>query len=497
MALFALQFPPGIYRNGTEYQSKNRWYDCNLVRFYEGTIRPIGGWRIKTTSTMTGVGRAITTWRDNSANTWAGIGTESHLYAMARTGVLSDITPSGFTPGRASATQGGGFGQGNFGAGTFGTPRADTSLIQDASVWTLDVFGQYLEACMADDGYIYEWQLNTGVIAAKVSNAPTARAIVCTDEGFVFALGAAGDPRNVAWCDQRDNTTWAPSATNQAGDYDLQTYGKLMCGKRVRGGTLIFTTLDVHLAQYTGDLFVYGFNKLADKCGVISQGSPAVIGDICAWMGNGNFWTYNGYVQQLPCDVSDYVFSNINAQQISKVTASVNTSYSEIRWDYPSAASNENDSFVVWNYRENHWTIGSMVRLSGTDRGPMLYPMMVGTDGNAYEHEVGFSYDGVWPYVESGPFQVASGPLQIGENDFVVHADALLPDDKTLGDVTATFKTKFYPDGPETSFGPYTLSAQTDLHFTARQAKVRYTGATLTDWRVGIPRLRVIAGGKR
>lgn len=490
MSLFPLEFPPGIYREGTEFQSRNRWYSCNLVRFFEGTIRPIGGWRVKSTSACTGKARAIITWRDNSAVTWAGIGTHSKLYAMARTGVLSDITPSGFTAGRADATVGGGYGQGTYGTGTYGTARPDTTLIQDASVWTLDVFGQYLQGCMADDGFIYQWTLNTGTIAAKVTNAPTARGIVCTDEGFLFALGASSNPRNVAWCDQRDNTVWTPSATNQAGDYDLQTYGKLMMGKRVRGGTLIFTDIDVHIATYTGDVFVYGFKKLGDRCGVCSQNAVGVAGDTVVWMDGSGFWTYNGFVSQLPCDVSDYVFSNINIQQISKVTCTVNTDYSEVRWDYPSNASNENDSFVVWNFQDNNWTIGSMIRLSGVDRGAMVYPLMMTTDGYAYEHEVGFSYDSVSPYLESGPFQIGNG-------DVVAHALQLIPDDITAGDVTATFKVKFYPDASETSFGPYTLTSKTDVRFTARQAKVRYTGATLSDWRVGVPRLEVVGGGKR
>ena len=35
----ALNIPPGIYRNGTEYQAKGRYYDSNLVRFFAGTIR--------------------------------------------------------------------------------------------------------------------------------------------------------------------------------------------------------------------------------------------------------------------------------------------------------------------------------------------------------------------------------------------------------------------------------------------------------------------------
>jgi hypothetical protein len=50
MAYIPLQIPPGVYKNGTEYQSKGRWNGSNLVRWYEGTIRPGGGWRKRATS---------------------------------------------------------------------------------------------------------------------------------------------------------------------------------------------------------------------------------------------------------------------------------------------------------------------------------------------------------------------------------------------------------------------------------------------------------------
>ena len=52
MALIPLKIPPGVYRNGTEYQSAGRWYDANLVRWYENTLRPIGGWRKKSNRTQ-------------------------------------------------------------------------------------------------------------------------------------------------------------------------------------------------------------------------------------------------------------------------------------------------------------------------------------------------------------------------------------------------------------------------------------------------------------
>ena len=45
MALLPIKIPAGFYRNATQYQAKNRWYDGNLVRFSEGRLRPIGGWQ--------------------------------------------------------------------------------------------------------------------------------------------------------------------------------------------------------------------------------------------------------------------------------------------------------------------------------------------------------------------------------------------------------------------------------------------------------------------
>ena len=96
-----LKLPPGIYRNGTEYQAAGRWYDANLVRWYENTLRPMGGWRKRATGQMTGLCRGFITWRDNSALRWIAAGTQSKLYAMNEAGTLKDITPSGFTAGAA------------------------------------------------------------------------------------------------------------------------------------------------------------------------------------------------------------------------------------------------------------------------------------------------------------------------------------------------------------------------------------------------------------
>lgn len=487
--LVTLQFPPGVYRAGTEYQSKGRYYDANLVRWFEGTMRPVGGWRPRAESAVSGKARAILTWIDNAGDAWIGIGSHTHLYAMDRAGTLTDITPAGLTAGTADATFAGGYGSGPYGGGTYGTPRPDTTTITPASVWTLDTWGENLVGCMAADGKIYEWDLDVLNDAAEITNSPTAKAVVVTAERIMFALGADGNPRAVAWSDQEDNTTWTPASTNQAGDFNLQTAGRLMCGKRVRGATLLLTDTDAHTATYQGRPFIYGFERVGTNCGVISQQGVAVIDGQAVWMGVNGFWLFNGYVSPLACDVSDYIFSDINADQVSKVHTVHNSAFGEVWWFYPSAATNEIDRYVIYNYREKHWSIGQMERLSGTDRGPLLYPLMVGNDGLVYEHEVGFDHDGSEPYARTGP-------LELGDGDTVVMCRQMIPDERTAGQVTASFKVRFWPNAAESSFGPYALSSPTDVRFTGRQVEVIYNG-TDTDWRVGNPRLEVVAGGQR
>ena len=493
MALIPIKIPPGVYRNGTEYQASGRWYNSNLVRWFEGTLRPIGGWRKKSTTQMTGVCRALLTWRDNAGDRWIAAGTQSKLYVMYESGVLKDITPTGITTGLADAATKTGYGYAPYGTSAYGVQRPDTGKLTPATTWSLDTWGEYLIGCSDADGKIYEWTLGftTPTLAAVVTNAPTScKAVMSTAERFVFALGAGGNSRRVQWCDQEDNTTWTPSATNQAGDFDLQTVGTLIAGKRVRGLNLLFTDVDVHVGTYIGLPYVYSFEKAGSSCGLISSQSAASIDNACVWMSQSGFFIYDGYVKPLPSDVGDYIFQNINYNQASKIHAVHNSKYGEVIWLYPSSQSNENDSYVTYNYRENHWAIGSLARTSGADRGVFLDPLMTSSDGYIYEHEVGFAYDSVSPFAESGPYQIGTG-------DNIMSVRQLIPDEDTLGDVKISFKSRMYPTSTETTYGPYTASQPTDVRFSGRQVKIIYTGNVLGDWRVGVTRVDVMQAGKR
>jgi len=487
MALVPLQVPPGVSSNGTDLQNVGRWIDASLVRWHEGTVRPVSGWSARTASTTNAAPRGCIAWTDLSDATNIALGTYNKLYHLSVGGTLSDITPVGLTAGQEDATLNTGYGGGFYGAGFYGTPRLTSSSYVPATTWALDNWGENLIACSDSDGKIYEWSLVTTVLPTAVTNAPTNNATAfVTEERFLVALGAGGDPRKVQWSDKEDNTVWTAAATNEAGDFNLQTNGSIRQGMRVRGQSLILTDVDAHTMNYIGPQLVYGFQRVGSACGTISRKAATVSNGVAYWMGPNGFFRYaGGGVEEIPCSVTDYVFSNVTGSQVSKIWAVPNTKFNEIWWFYPQGS--ECDHYVVYNYAENHWSVGVLGRTAGTDGGVVTVPVYAAADGAIYDHETGNNYDGAEVFAEALNFT----------GDTVSAVTHLIPDEDTQGDVTVTFKTRYYPNDTEYTHGPYTMASPTSVRFSGRQIRSRITGNALASWRWGIPRIDMKQMGGR
>lgn len=488
MPLIVLAIPPGIYKNGTQFQSQGRYYDADLIRWGAAGIEPIGGWVAQSMSALTGSPRRIMTWADNNNQAWTAVGTSSKLYAVTRSGTVSDITPAGFVAGRSDAIYGAGYGAGPYGVGTYGTPRTSTTNILPASVWSLTAFGEVLLGCM--DGTIYEWNQTPGTPAAPVANAPTAVAIKATDERIVMALATDGDPRALDWSDAENRTVWIPSSTNLAGGKRLQTNGSLKVCERVRGGYLILSDVDAHFVRYVGLPLVYQFSSLSEGCGVVSKGATVSTPDETFWFGEDAFWAYGGRVSPLDCDVKDYVFGDINRLQTSKVTGWHNSLKGEAWWHYPSSGSTECDRYVFFDYRKRIWGIGALARLCGVDRGVLPQPQLVGADGFVYRHETGDLKDARQPFV-------TSGPVQIGNGDRTMEVDEYVPDENTLGSVAASFSVRDYPMDTPVAVAAVAAASRTDVRFSGRMVSVTFTGDADVAFRIGDPRFNVKKGSPR
>ena len=92
MPLKKLTLRPGVNKENTRYTNENGWYDCDKIRFRQGTPEKIGGWQRISTDTFLGVCRSLWNWVTLSALNLIGVGTNLKFY-IERGGIYNDITP--------------------------------------------------------------------------------------------------------------------------------------------------------------------------------------------------------------------------------------------------------------------------------------------------------------------------------------------------------------------------------------------------------------------
>lgn len=494
--------PPGFRNHGPAMECRDRWRLGNLVRWEGGSLRAIGGWRPlqKESGGMTddvlvpaGIAREAHAWVANNGAPYLAVATDDNLYGAGVDLTFADITPVGFVPGVAGENLG--YGGKTYGRNPYGTGRISDGVTAPASVWTLDNWGEQLLACTSGDNTLYVWDLIASA-AAEITAAPPMDYFVVTAERFVMALGADNNPRKVAWCDRENYNDWTPVPTNEAGDIELVTQGALQGGCRVRGRTLLLTSQDAHVATYQGPPVVYGFQRVKRACGLAAPRTLVSAGQGAFWMGSEAFFMYDGsQVTEVPCEVLDYVFLNLNRNEIRKAWGVANERTNEVWWFYPSDTSTECDRYVAYDYEENHWLIGTLDRSAGTDAGAYTDPLWIASTREIYRHETGYSHQGEQPWSQTGP-------VLLGNGDNIMHAtqmiqDELQPEAITKADIELEVETKYVPDGPSFVWGPYMLEPYTDMRFTGRQARFKLTAEDGAPWRLGGIRLEYETGGRR
>ncbi len=83
---------PGVNRENTRYTTEGGWYDCDKIRFRQGTPEQIGGWTQISASRFYGICRSLWAWVTLGAQNLLGVGTNLKFY-LERGGSYVDITP--------------------------------------------------------------------------------------------------------------------------------------------------------------------------------------------------------------------------------------------------------------------------------------------------------------------------------------------------------------------------------------------------------------------
>jgi hypothetical protein len=281
----------------------------------------------------------------------------------------SDVTIQGqISSGNCDQSVGTGYGGGLYGVGLYGVPKQFAIAVQVPRIWSFDRFGDNVVLTPGGQQGVYIWANNPVTAPALQTNAPTAN-WVYQSNNMVVVLGADGS-----------NGTFANSNAGNANDWTFTqvdlvfvgiVYGasKFISQASSRNVDVLFTQDKVYQVRFVGLPIIWNVQELFDTDGLIGPKARVNIQDAVFWMGYGDFYVFDGTsVNILPNNtVKRYVYDNINQAQDYKVFASANPAYDEIWWFYPAGADTEPNNYVIYNYKEQHWTIGTLTRTAAAE----------------------------------------------------------------------------------------------------------------------------------
>ena len=429
--------------------------------------------------------------------------------------------------GLATTILGPGWGAGTWGRFTWGSAVGSLAG-QTLRLWSCDNFGEDL-IFNVTDGEIFYWDASGGLSSraypltsySGANQVPTvARKVLISEaDRHVIAFGTnpigstVQDPLLIRFSDQENPTDWNPTATNTAGDLRLSQGSEIVAAVRTTRQILVFTDSSLHSLQFIGPPFTFGTALLGDNVRISGPNAAVGINDTVFWMGQSNFYVFDGLIKPIPCSVLDYVFSDINTQQSFKIFAGSLGSQNEVWWFYPSSGSTENDRYVVYNYAEQIWYYGSLARTAWNDRatGQRSYPQATGTNGYLYDHERGLDDDG-----SAMSAFITSSDFDIGDGDQFMLIRRILPDLSFQGSSAtnpevdfSVFAKNFSGTSTEDSATGTVVretvvgnsedyNDQLFMRARGRQMSLKVSsGTTGVKWRFGAPRLDARPDGRR
>ena len=409
-----------------------------------------------------------------------------------------------------------GWGAGAWGSGTFGeaTSLDDTNQLR---MWSQDNFGDDL-VINPRMGGIYYWDQSSGTSSratalsalGDASDAPTKafqvmisdidRHVICFG---VNALGSSTlDPMHIRWSDQESAGNWTPSSTNTAGGVTLSGGSEIIGALRTRQEIIVWTDAGMHSMRFSGAPFIFTFNQIVEGVSMISPKAAINANNAVFFMDRGGFYIYNGAVQALPCTVLDYVYSNINLGQSFKCFGTSNIDFNEVMWFYPSSSSDEIDRYVIYNYVENSWSIGTMPRTAWIEAHMKKKPLAAATNNYLYVHEDGHDDDGsaMTAYIESADFDLEPD----GDNFMFLKRlvpDVRFKDEGGDDEVSVLIKGRDYSLDTLTTLSTSAVTNSTSQNFIrarTRQAVMRVqSSGSGYGWRLGSFRLDMRQDGRR
>jgi hypothetical protein len=297
--------------------------------------------------------------------------------------------------GNDNASIGNGWSAGTWSRGAWGS-GSPTPVVNPQRDWFIQNFDNDLVANIRN-GTIYYWE-NSGGLPARATplatttidsiapaDVPTQamQVLVSQNDKHLICFGAtpfgggAFDPLLIRWATQDQPNVWTPLVTNSAGFLRVSRGSAIVCAIATRQEILVFTEGTLNSLQYLGTTDVFGLQELSDNISILSPRSVVTVNNTAYWFGQDKFYAYGGRVETLPCTIRNHIFQNLNYDQADQIISGTNEGYNEIWWFYPTANSQINNAYVIYNHLEKIWYYGTIDRTAWTDSSLREYPQAV------------------------------------------------------------------------------------------------------------------------
>jgi len=427
------------------------------------------------------------------------------------------------------------------------------TITLEPGLWSLSNFGDVLVATIAN-GKTFTWDSS---IAARLSTraststsgfattnnptatrttliSPTTRHLIHFGTEVTIGTPSTQDNMFVRFSEDENINAYTPEATNTAGTQRLQDGTKIMGALVAKENILVWTDNALYTMKFVGAPFTFGFEQVGTNCGLIGKNAAIEIDGVAYWMGNNGFFSFDGTVNTLPCSVEDYVYDDVDTTKGQQVNAGINNLFTEVVWWYPSAGSEFNNRYVVYNYGETgkptpmgNWYTGTNTNSIRTtwidslvypkpyatafkDSNTGTFPVISGETGLGqsilFEHESGTDQvnpDGSVTTLTSF-IQSFSFSLQKDQAEVFLALRRFLPNFKVLtGNNQVTLSIKDFPaqDDIETALSPFIIDSSTlkvDTRARGRYANIKIENTGVGEsWRFGTFQVDIQPDGRR
>ncbi len=423
----------------------------------------------------------------------------------------------------------------------------------EPGLWSLSNFGDVLVATIAN-GKTFTWDSS---IAARLSTrastttsgfqttnnptatrvtliSPTTRHLIHFGTETTIGTPTTQDDMFIRFSEDENINGYTPEATNTAGTQRIQDGTKIVGALVAKENILVWTDNALYTMKFVGAPFTFGFEQVGTNCGLIGKNAAIEIDGVAYWMGNNGFFSFDGTVNTLPCSVEDYIYDDVDTTKGQQVCAGINNLFTEVTWWYPTAGSDFNNRYVVYNYGQNNaqlpmgnWYTGTntnSIRTTWIDSlvypkpyataysssATGSFPAIIGETGLGrsvlFEHESGTdqvnpdgSVTALTSFIQSFSFS-----LQPDQAEVFLAMRRFLPNFKVLtGNNQVTLSIKDFPaqDDAETTLSPFTITSSTlkvDTRARGRYANIKIENTGVGEsWRFGTFQVDIQPDGRR